>query len=296
MSYEPKIDILSRQPRSPVPADLSFKAILERFPSLASADAVGLTGSVAAGWGNPYSDIDIYAFSDAELDLPVDETAELWPGSDKNGLDWMEWIGRYGDIRVDLSVWPTNAVSRALRSVRAPEDAEFYSGGSSLEDFLYRVSIATPLAGADLFARLREEIADSGYRQAVARHSKVVAENALTDALGQIEAGDTKTALVSALRAAACVTDLCLLLAGELCRGEKWILRRLEKAPQCGISLAEYRSIAFESPRPDESDGEAALRIARWAQAQIVRTEDELLRSGGPPTPTAGLEVNGVNT
>jgi hypothetical protein len=258
---------------------LSLTAIAHRFPGILTADAICLTGSIAAGWGNAYSDVDIYAFSDHELELPIDDTMEMWPGSHSSGLRWLSWIGPYDQSRVDLTVWPTDAVATALEPLLGSTEPEYYEAGKALEDLIYRVSIAEPLKGDTLVDEMRRMIGRSGYRRVVARHSKFVAENALTDAAGQLESGDTMTALLSAMRAATFATDACLLLAGDLCKGEKWMFRRLERTPACGITLSEYRSMVLQTPKAGESDGAASLRLARWAQTHLVRVEDELLET-----------------
>ena len=276
-TFRPSVRVLSEQPRVLERPDLSFDALLRRFPGLAEADAVCVTGSVIAGWGNPYSDIDVYAFSDRELELPVDPTMEMWPGSDKSGLRWVEWIGRYGDTRVDLTVWPMDAVQIALAPLLGGAEPELYTRGETLEDFVYRLSIGLPLKGEDFLAQQRALIASTGYHRALARYSKIRAENALTDVAGQLAAGDDISARYTAIRVCGFTADACLLLARELCRGEKWLMRRLQSTPECGITLDDYRSMVLEGPRPGESDADCARRMARWAQAHLVRIEDELI-------------------
>ena len=73
MSFEPSIQVVALQPQALEPPDLSFSALLKHFPGLAQAEAVCKTGSTVAGWGNSFSNIDLYAFSDKVLDLPIDE-------------------------------------------------------------------------------------------------------------------------------------------------------------------------------------------------------------------------------
>lgn len=151
--FKPTLHVLSEQPRQLQPADRSFEGILRHFPGLAEADAVCFTGSVAAGWGNQFSDIDIYAFSDAKLDLPVDDTMETWPGKDPSGLSWHNWMGRYGDSRVDIQVWPTEALSIALAPCLKGEP-EFFAVQGAVPDFVYRFSIGVPLKNEEFFKEI----------------------------------------------------------------------------------------------------------------------------------------------
>ncbi len=276
MTFSPSIDVLSEQPPVLESPDLSWAAV-NRYFGLDSAAAVCLTGSIQAGWGNVYSDIDLFVFSETPPELPSDSSVELWPGSDKSGLKWMKWIGRYHDSCVDMTIWSPDAVETALAPFLGSEEPEFCTAGDAVEDFLYRVSIARPLSGESFLRSKQKVINDSSYRAALARFMKVYAENALIDVAGQLEVGDEMSARATAMMAARQATDACLIISGELCRREKWILRRLERAPQCGITVDEYRDMVIGGLRDGESDADCARRIARWTQAQLVRFEDAIL-------------------
>lgn len=276
MTFNPHIDVIAAQPRLLTAPDLSFEAILKHFPGLVEAEAVCMTGSTAAGWGNAFSDIDLYVFSDKELDLPIDETMETWPGSDPSGIRWNNWMGVYDNARVDLKVWPTDTLSSVLVPYLERE-IEFCSLGDFLQDFIYRLSIGAPLKNDEFFKQQKDLLDSSSYRRSLARRVKAEVENCLTDVAGQLDSGDHMTARVSAGLAAGFATDASLVLAGQLCRGRKWLLRRLESTPQCGITVDEYRSVVLDGARPGESDGDCARRVARWTQGQIVRLEDAFL-------------------
>lgn len=276
--FDPTIEVITPQPSTPTPPNLAFEAVLKRFPSLAEAEAVAVTGSIAAGWGNSYSDIDLYVFSDQELELPVDETMETWPGKDpSSGVRWSNWMGQYEESLVDLKVWPTDTLATALKPFLSDIEPEFAQVGTKIEDLIYRISIAAPLKNPAFVDDMKQLIATSSYNRALARMLKARTENALTDVAGQLEAGDMLGARMAALLAAEQVADQSLVLAGDLCRSRKWILRRLERTPQCGITVDEYRSVVLDGKRLDESDRDCASRVARWAQSQLVRTEDAVL-------------------
>lgn len=276
--FKPTIEVLVSQPRFRQPPDLTFEGVLKRFPGLAEADAVCLTGSTAAGWGNVFSDIDLYAFSDRPLDLPVDETMEKWPGSDKSGVRWDNWMGEYQKSRVDLTIWPTGTPATVLAPY-LDANVEFCGMSNVLLNFVYRVSIGIPLKNESYFRESREMLDRSSFRRALARFIKVWSENALTDVAGQLDAGDEASARISAGLAAAQAVDACLVLFGEFCRRDKWVMRRLANTPQCGIGVDEYRSVVLNGTRPGESDGDYARRVARWAQGHMVRLEGEFLSS-----------------
>jgi hypothetical protein len=278
--FAPSVHVLTAEPDAPVPADLSFDAILRHFPGLAEAEAVCWTGSTAAGWGNELSDIDLFVLSDKELELPVDPTMETWPSSDKSGVSWFNWMGRSGDVFFDLQVWPTRALETVLSPFLAAEEPEFCGFTEYLQDFVYRISIGVPLLNTGYFEGARELIGRSSYRRALARTLKTRAENQLNDYAGQLAAGDELSARISALLAAHTTADHCLVLSGDLCRRPKWLLRRLDATPACGMSVAEFRSEVLDGARPGESDGDCATRTARWTLSHLIRVEAEALSVG----------------
>lgn len=272
-SFEPTIQILTPEPESPAQPNISFSAILERFPGLAEAEAVCWTGSTAAGWGNALSDVDLYVFSDQELQLPIDETMETWWNTDESGLRWLSWMGRYGDTCVDLKVWPTRALESVLTPYIAPNEPEFCGLSYEMQDLIFRVAIAIPLKNTAYFDTMRKVIYGSSYRQSLARSIKSKAENRLNDFSGQLASGDVMSARFSATLAAYSAADHCVVLAGDLCPVQKWLPRRLQGAPACGITPDEYRSEVLDGARPGESERDCAVRIARWAQSHLIRVE-----------------------
>jgi hypothetical protein len=276
-AFAPSMVILTEEPRVLRPPDLSLAGILGRFPGLAKVPALGITGSTAAGWGNPYSDIDIYAFTDGECELPEDDSVESWRSTDPRGLNRINWIGRYDDALVDLKVWPLDAPRRALADFLDGNDPELIEISYMLQDLIYRLSISQPLIGDDFFAQTRSLIATSTYPAALARQLKVNTENRLNDVAGQLQAGDGLGARMSAMSAAGFVTDCCLVLAGNLCRSEKWLLRRLERTPACGITVSEYCSVVLDGPHPGESFTDCARRIANWVRATNIKIESAVL-------------------
>jgi len=277
--FNPTVEVIVAQSKLREPPNLSYEAILKRFPGLAEADAVCWTGSTANGWGNVFSDIDLYAFADREIDLPVDETMETWPGSDKSGIRWQTWMGEYQKTRVDLTVWSTDTFTKVLEPYLGDE-VELCGMSDVLLGFIYRVSIGVPLKNEAYFREMLDLLDKSSFRRALARTTKVWAENALTDAAGQLDADDQASARISAGIAAYRVVDACLILHGELCRNQKWIMRRLERKPECGINPDEFRSVVLNGTRPGESDGDYALRVARWAQGHLVRLDGDFLAAG----------------
>lgn len=279
-AFAPTLQVLTPEPAAPTQPDLSFAAILQRFPGLAESEAVCWTGSTAAGWGNVLSDVDLFVFSDRTIDLPIDDTMEAWASSDKSGMRWLSWMGRYDDVCVDLQVWPTDALATVLEPYLGADEPEFCGLSVDLQDFVYRVSIGVALKDEDYFDRMRVVIRRSSYRRSLARQLKSIAENQLNDVAGQLASGDIMSARLAATLAAYTAADHCLVLAGELCRRQKWLLRRLEATPSCGISVAEYRTVVLDGASNGEPELDCAVRIARWAQSHLIRVESEALSIG----------------
>jgi hypothetical protein len=178
---------------------------------------------------------------------------------------------------VDLKVLPLDSAERALAPYVNDREPEFSDSTDFAQDFIYRLSVAKPLLNPEFWTTLAETIRRSSYARAAARTRKVDAENRLTDVAGQLEGGDVVTARLAAVWAATFATDCCLLAAGELCRGDKWLLRRLDTTPAAGITSQEYLNEVLSGPRPGESTRACAERVARWAQRQLQRTEPQLM-------------------
>lgn len=223
------------------------------------------------------SDVDLYAFSNTELELPVDETAESWRSTDQSGVSYGNWIGRFGDVLVDLKTWPMDAVSRLLAPYLGPEEPEFCDLSENMSDFVYRMSMAVPLKNEEFFAQARRLIERSAFGRSRARGVKTLAENRLIDVAGQLASGDVMSARLTATQVAFMAADFSLILAGQLCNRPKWLMRRLQDTPECGITVEEYRNTVLDGPRDGEPEADYALRVARWAQAQLVRGEPKAL-------------------
>jgi hypothetical protein len=204
---------------------------------------------------------------------------ETYSGQDRSGLAWTGWNGRYEDVCVDLIVWPPDSLEKLLAPYLGDDEPEACGLSDAMQDFVYRVSIAVPLSNDAFFREKQQLIRDSTYGRALARKAKMMAENALNDVAGQLASGDDLSARMSASLAAYEAADHCLLLAGELCRRSKWLLRRMQDTPGCGINADEYLSVVYGGPRPGESHAACARRVARWAQAQLIRVEDAALTS-----------------
>lgn len=275
--FAPSITVLSEQPEVLTPPDLTLTGLLDRFPGLAAAEAICLTGSTAAGWANPFSDVDVYAFADTTPELPVDDTMEMWETTDRSGLTCQHWMGRYGDSRVDLKIWPTDAPRQALAPYLTDPELEFFASSETVKDFVYRVSIALPLQGEEFFTAISKLIASSSYQRALGRLKKAGAENRLTDVAGMLRNGDSMSARLSALAAAESAADCALIMAGSLGHNPKWLLRRIQETPASGLTTQEYCSEVLEGPREGESEAECALRIADWVRRTIMRVEQTVL-------------------
>jgi len=276
-TFAPTLHVMVEQPAVLAEPDVSMEGLLVRFPGLASVQAVGLTGSIAAGYGNAFSDLDLYTFADDMPDLPIDETMEMWSGGDGT-LQSTTWMGRYGDHRVDLKVWPSDAPQRALAPFLEATAPEFCEVNHPTQDFIYRLYIARPLAGSGFFEEARHLIEKSSYRLALARTLKLAVENRLIDIAGQLKSGDGMSARLAAVDAAAVAADCRLVMAGDYCRSRKWLMRRLEKnAAACGIDVSDFCANVLDGPRAGESDVAFATRVAAWARDAICVVESELL-------------------
>lgn len=274
MTFVPAVEVVATQAAVVELPDLSYPALLQRFPELGSAHAVCLTGSIEAGWGNVYSDVDLIAFSNHEVPLPLEETAELWPGSDPCGVDWMRWVGTYRDVYVDIKVVSTDAVKIALQPFLDGAEPELCTIGIAMEYLIYRVWIGRLLSGEAFFGAQRETIARSSYGRTLARYLKIDAESTLTDTGGQPASGDFRTARLSSMKAAGLIADSALVISGEPaavrsgCSGASRPRPRAA-SPRTSTSPRSSKAVAQESRMPSALP---ALRVGRsltWSALRI---------------------------
>jgi hypothetical protein len=101
------------------------------------------------------SDLDLFAFSDTTIDLPVDESAETWTSEDRAGTTWSSWMGRYGDVLADVKIGPPDAIERILAPFLEGAEPQFCRIGEVGEDVIFGCPSRCPSRASSSSTRSR---------------------------------------------------------------------------------------------------------------------------------------------
>ncbi|WP_344599698.1 hypothetical protein [Streptomyces glaucus] len=230
--------------------------------------AVICVGSVARGWANDGSDYDFNVIAPGPWHGPSARTipVPLRPGTVPSAVEYVD--GR----RWEVKYWLDIQVEQMLAKVSW---SEFEQGGAAAraltdaeELFLERLSTCITLSGASWVRGKRQALARTAFRAFVTTRSLVEADEAVEDALGQLAAGDTDSAVLSAHKAFGHVVDALLESHGVYgSRTPKWRARRLGEARPRQLSYADYWSV--ETMRDLDPDHPAA-----WVTQVVQRCRD----------------------
>ncbi|MFF2775541.1 hypothetical protein ACFVU3_11580 [Streptomyces sp. NPDC058052] len=210
----------------------------------ANALASYLVGSTARGWDNARSDYDIYVVLDARelpdapnaTPLPLDPPCSRSEVFFESGKRW------------EVTYWLESQIEQMLAKV----SWEAYEAGTVAETTLVRkeeqslarLLISLPLTGQDWLDAARKKLAGTAFRSFTVVRSLVLADDAVEDALGQMDSGDLHSATMSARIAFGHSIDA--LLDGESEYGSqtpKWRPNRFRAAAPTAISFEEYWEI-----------------------------------------------------
>jgi predicted nucleotidyltransferase len=229
-----------------------------------------LSGSIVAGWGNATSDLDIYVVSASVPNVAA--TGSVAHFGDPPTVPILVRV--VGDSRWDVEFWLESQVDQVVEKVTATElDGERPAGLDFTpddKDFLYRLSIGLALIGEDWLRSRRETIEAARYPTIVATVAFSQADGYVEDALGQLEAGDDVSAVLSARIAFDHAVDGLLATKGELAPNPKWRARKLLRAQPSEISWDDYWEVEtmqrFDPANP-----------AAWVRGVIERCQELML-------------------
>ncbi|WP_069742991.1 nucleotidyltransferase domain-containing protein [Streptomyces sp. EN23] len=232
--------------------------------------AVYVSGSIARGWGNETSDLDIYVITpepwtgDGEASAPV----ALEPNSVPIG------ITHVNKVRWDIEYWSEGQVEQLVRKVSwasfdsNPKATDLMTSPMQHElNFLERLPYAVPLAGEEWLLARREEVASSALRSLATSAQLNLADAYLEDAVGQLKASDLESSVLSAKMAFGHSVDALLAYNGEVGRSWKWRARRFHEVEQDVLTFERYW--ALETMRDFDPESPA-----RWVEevVQVCRS------------------------
>lgn len=239
-----------------------------RRSQLVPADCVAVVcvGSVARGWANPGSDVDINVVTSEPARVPGARslTVRLKPACVPT-VSIHDYSRPY-----ELKFWTTGQIEQLLRLVSWEN---FERGGgtaaflpSTEELCLERFLTCAPLLGAEWVQELSRRIEESAFRAFVTVRSLAGADAAVEDVEGQLRAGDVESAVLSARRAWGHIVDAVLESRGVFGATQpKWRARRVRDACLSEFSFDDYWRV--ETMRDLDLHEPAA-----WAEDVVRRT------------------------
>ena len=223
-----------------------------------AGSAVFIGGSIARGWANPGSDVDAYV-----LDAAADEMVSLEPGG--------------GRPPVDVHAISTATLEALFGKVSwAAARGGTPAGAVTIDEWLFleRLTYPLPVDGAPRLAELQARLDNSAHRFLTVQEHLTDADGFADDCLGQLEAGDAASAVISAQQSFLRSLDALLSSGGCLCRNPKWRSRAMREACPTALSYRDYWSIQTMADLPVL--GESGWARRTLATARRVMAEADL--------------------
>lgn len=186
---------------------------------------VYLSGSLVAGYGNAWSDVDVFV---------VAERAPVGPYAKRADTNYTS-AHFVRDKRVDFEFWSPRDVEALARRVDSLElgTGKLIPGTGFLhieECFVHRLRIGVPIHNADAFERLRERFDFDRFRAYQTEEAIRYLDAVLEDAAGMIEAGDRDVALFTGREVVGTAIDAYCHWLGNTDPVRKWRVRHLQEA------------------------------------------------------------------
>lgn len=206
-------------------------------------DCVFVAGSLVRGWGNASSDIDVYIITDepwrgaSARYRPIALEPNTLPIDDLI-VDGREW---------DLKYWQNTQVEQTLERVSW---ARFHAGDTVAtlldtiqRDLLERLPDAVALDGEGWLRAHQQRLSASAFLPITETRELNLASSFVEDAVGQLQADDIDSAVLSAQAAFGHVIDALLTSHGMASRNPKWRARKVRAVNPDAITFEDYWSI-----------------------------------------------------
>lgn len=225
------------------------------------------TGSLVRGWGNATSDLDVVVISEQPWTSTTGATTPVL--LDPPALQWEHT--RLGDLPLEVEYWTVAQLDECLGKF-APADkpvgAKPWVGLSHDErSFLERIPYGRPLAGDAHVEHYRQQFFASTFTHSFLCSSFDTMDGFVEDAIGQAEAGDVRSAVLSVRLAFGHCIDALLADAGQYgSRWPKWQARRFAEARQSIVSDEEYWGVQTMADYDPADPAAWVSRVARICQ------------------------------
>jgi hypothetical protein len=230
--------------------------------------AVFAVGSAARGWDNERSDVDIYVITAREWESESSSRIRM-PLNPPRIHSEMFY---YRDRRWEIVYWLASQIEQMLTKVswgefeRAALADDLLSGREELA--LGRLENCLPLLGDDWIAKYRARLRDTAFRSLVVGRSLSAADDAIEDAMGQMESGHMENAMISARWALGHAIDALVEARGEYgSQIPKWRPNRLRAVSPTVLPFQRYWELETMRDYDPEDPG-------RWIRQVLTICQD----------------------
>lgn len=216
--------------------------------------AVFISGSLARGWGNPTSDLDVQVISREPYEGSVVEKGHVVLQPDTLGYERIYADGR----RWDIQYWSQGQLEQLLHKVSwgSYEDPAALWATSSHDEIrlLERLPYAVAVEGDDWLEDVRRQLAGSAHRRVLVGMSLRQASGFAEDAAGQLESGDVHSAVLAARLSFGHTVDAVQASLGQFgSNWPKWRARRMELVDSPHLTFEQYWQVeTMETFRADD--------------------------------------------
>ena len=230
--------------------DFDFRDSLKELDSRGllppAMQAAFLCGSLARGWGNAKSDADVY------LVVP-----QLWRSPTSTGIhiplepDIVPLETIYvGQRQWEIKYWVEHQIEQIISKASWSEfdnDRTEQRVTRTEQDLMARMLSCVPISGNEWITRAQRRIRSSAFEAIMIREILGDGDLMLEDAVGQSEAGDLDSAVLSTRLAFSCAVDALVVTHGQYDRNPKWRARRMRAAAPDVLSFDQYWSVEVMS-------------------------------------------------
>jgi hypothetical protein len=203
--------------------------------------AIFISGSLARGWGNQTSDLDVLVISREPYEGTGGERSHVVLQPDTLGSEKIYADGR----RWDIQYWSRDQVKQLLDKVswESYEDPTMPWATVSTDEIgmLERLPYAVVVEGDDWLEDVRRQLAKSAHRPVLVGMSLRLAGNFVEDAAGQLESGDVHSAVLATRLAFGHTVDAVQASLGQFgSNWPKWRARRMALVNSPDLAFEQY--------------------------------------------------------
>ena len=203
--------------------------------------AVFLSGSLARGWGNETSDLDVLVISRNLHEGAEGEQIHVALQPDTLGSARIFADGR----RWDIQYWSRDQVEQLLEKVSwaSYKDPAMPWASASSEEvaMLERLPYAVAVEGENWLVDVRRHLIESAHRFVLVGMSLRMAGNYIEDAAGQMESGDMHSAVLATRLAFGHTVDAVQASLGQFgSTWPKWRARRMALVDSPHLSFEQF--------------------------------------------------------